>query len=67
MNERVRALRRAHGWTQLQLAEKIGCRQSTIGSIEAGTRTASLKLLPKIAEALDTNIHYLVTGENPKV
>jgi transcriptional regulator with XRE-family HTH domain len=66
MNERVRALRREHGWTQLQLADMVGCRQSTIGSIEAGTRTASLKLLPKIARALNTTIDYLVTGEESR-
>ncbi len=38
----IRAARRARGWTQADLAKRVGCGQSTISMIEKGTRDAPL-------------------------
>jgi len=40
--DEIRAARRARGWTQADLAKRVGCGQSTISMIEKGTRDAPL-------------------------
>ena len=45
--ERVQALRKQRGWTQTQLAEKIGCDKGTICHWEHG------ETIPKISRACD--------------
>lgn len=40
--DEIRETRRARGWTQADLAKRVGCGQSTISMIEKGTRDAPL-------------------------
>jgi transcriptional regulator with XRE-family HTH domain len=49
---RIRAFRKLKGFTQNELAEKIGVSVAVLGSIERGTRRPDAKLLRSIAEAL---------------
>ncbi len=49
---RVRALRRAHGWSQEQLADRAALHRTYIGSVERGERNISLVNMEKIAAAL---------------
>lgn len=49
---RVRELRKARGWTQVDLAHRAGVNQGTISRIEAGvTRGIDLDTLEKLARA----------------
>ena len=60
----IASLREAKGWRQGYLAEKAGVSQSLISRIERGKGgTPSYEHLVKIAEALDTSIDELMTGE----
>ena len=48
--ERVRAIRRARGWSQLELASRAGCASSTVSAAERGP--SSERLWCRLAEAL---------------
>ena len=50
------ALRRKKSLTQEQLAKLTGAKQSSIARVESGKHNPSLRLLEKIAEALDTKL-----------
>jgi len=53
----MRRLREAKGWTQKDLADKVGCSQQAVSAIEqAGYRRHSLPLLRRIAELLDADV-----------
>ena len=44
------------GMTQMQLAERTGISQADICRLEKGTRNPSLKLLKRLAEAMDSTL-----------
>jgi len=53
----IRRLREGRGWTQVDLARRVGCTQQAISAIEqAGYTRHSLPLLRRIAEALDADL-----------
>jgi len=52
----ILALRRKKNLTQEQLAKLTGAKQPSIARIESGRHDPSLRLLGKIAEALDTKL-----------
>jgi transcriptional regulator with XRE-family HTH domain len=60
--ERIRKLRRARGWRQIDLAEHSGVHEVHISDLERGTREAGLRTLRKIALALDTSLSELLKG-----
>ena len=60
--ERIAALRKAKEWSQSELGEKIGLTQATVSEIERGVKRGSVESLEAIADALDTDIGYLLTG-----
>ena len=59
---RIRALRRARGMTQEQLAEAAGISPSCLGHIERGTRILSLESLYGLSIALEAEMDTLATG-----
>ena len=61
---RLAKARRAHGWTQEDLARRAGVSQGTIGNIESGTRDG-LQSLADIAEALGVRYRWLRDGTDP--
>lgn len=52
----IARLRMQHGWTQTQLAEKLGTSQSAIHRIEKGRQNISLDLIKKFSEVLGGQI-----------
>lgn len=50
---RLRALRRARGWTQMQLAERCGIDNKTISRAENGRYAISIDQVARFARALD--------------
>jgi len=58
--EVVRAIIRhriKRGWTQTQLAERIGSRQPVISRLEKGEGNPSLQTLQRLANALELSLH----------
>jgi len=56
IGETIEQMRLEKGWTQEELAEKIGSSQSAIHRIEKGTQNVSLEMIKKLSEAFDTQI-----------
>lgn len=52
----VMQARTSAGMTQAQLSEKSGISQADISRLEKGTRNPSLKLMQRLAEALDSTL-----------
>lgn len=57
--QRVRAFRKLKGYTQTELAEKLGVSVAIIGSIERGTRRADAPTLQRIADGLGVEAREL--------
>lgn len=60
--ERVKQLRKAKGWTQKELGNKIGVTYAQLNKYEGGTNAPPLDKLQALASALETTIDYLVSG-----
>jgi len=60
--KRIAELRRKHGITQEQFAEKSGLTARTIASIEQGRRWARLTTLHKLSKGLGTSTDELFKG-----
>lgn len=48
------------GYTQLELAEKIGVAQPTIAKLEKGYSSPSAAILTNLADALEVSTDYLL-------
>ena len=57
----VRALREQRGWSQAQLAAAAGMTQSAVARFEAGGTLPSLRVLDRLAHALDAELTVKVT------
>ncbi len=57
---KLREARKAKGWTQKELAERIGTSQNNISRYETGQRQIKLTDWPKYAICLGTSIDYLI-------
>ena len=60
---RIAALRRAAGWSQAELAERLKISPSAGGMYEQGRREPALQMLIQLSELFDVTIDYLVTGK----
>jgi XRE family aerobic/anaerobic benzoate catabolism transcriptional regulator len=60
--ERIRKLRRAKGWRQIDLAEHSRVHEVHISDLERGAREPGLRTLKKIASALGTTLSDLLNG-----
>lgn len=63
-NKKIAEARNRAGLTQGELAEKVKCDRATISRIETGNRKPSMRMLYKIADALDVDPSYFVGGES---
>ncbi len=61
---KIRDIRKEKGISQLELANKIGVSQAYITYLENGQRNIDLKMLEKIAKALDVSIEELMNIKN---
>ncbi|SEB20876.1 helix-turn-helix domain-containing protein [Paenibacillus sp. 276b] len=60
VGERIRAIRKAKGLTQQQLAELSGLDDAYVGSLERGERNFSIDTLEKIVVALNVPVQDLI-------
>ena len=56
---RLREARAERGWTQAELAERVGVTRKTINTVENGVFTPSTLLALKLAQAMDTTVEAL--------
>ena len=59
-SERVKQLRKAKGWSQQELAKKIGGDARKISHYETGKVTPSIDAVIKLAEVFEISIDYLL-------
>ena len=65
--QRIRAFRKLKGYTQNELADKIGVSIAVLGAIERGTRRADDRIVGRIAEALGVRYEELLAaGDDQK-
>lgn len=60
MKYRIREARERLGWTQAELAKKMGTTQQTIQRYEAGSVDVNSSKLVKLAKILGTTVDYLI-------
>ena len=60
---RIAILRISKGWSQAELARRIGVSASAVGMYEQGRREPSLGLLVRLAQELGVTTDYLLLGE----
>lgn len=64
LGQRIAGLRRELGWTQAQLAERLGISQQLIAAYEAGSRKVPASLLPTFAKLFAVPLEQLVGMES---
>lgn len=53
VGQRVRGFRRARGWTQADLAERVGMTRASVANLEAGRQNIGIERLALFAQSLD--------------
>ena len=61
LGQAIRKHRQAKGWSQEELAFQAELDRTYIGSVERGERNIAVLNLVKIAVALETDVHELVS------
>ena len=64
IGQRIRKFRKAHSFSQEELAEKIGISTTHMSHIETGNTKLSLAVLVKIALALEVNTDDILFDQN---
>jgi transcriptional regulator with XRE-family HTH domain len=59
LGNRIRTLRKQRGWTQVEMAEKVGIDRSFLADVERGKRNVSILTLFHISEGLGTTLSHL--------
>lgn len=59
-NKRLREMRMEHGFTQQNMADKIGVALRSYQCYETGSRNPSFELLVLIADTLEVSTDYLL-------
>lgn len=63
VGERLKQLRQAKGWSQAQLAQKLGVHQKQISAYERGVHAPSTDFLVRVGELCNVSLDYLA-GES---
>lgn len=63
MKNRLRDLRAAHGWSQADLAEKLGVSRQSVNAIETGRFDPSLPLAFKLARLFERTIEEVFSEQ----
>ena len=65
--ENLKALRKARGWTQQALAERLGLTRPTLGAYEEGRSEPKLSVLIDMAACFDITVDALVRGSEAEM
>ena len=66
LQERVKQLRKEHGWSQGELAERVGGDPAQISRYENGRITPSADAGVKLAEVFDVSTDDLLVEDSPR-
>jgi transcriptional regulator with XRE-family HTH domain len=66
LGERLKQLRRERGWSQADLAAKIGADAGQISRYENSHMTPSAEAVAKLAEVLDVSADYLLINSSAR-
>ena len=61
LKDKLQLLRKQNGYSQEQLADKLGIARQTLSKWENGQSTPDATKMIKLAELLDTDLEYLAT------
>jgi transcriptional regulator with XRE-family HTH domain len=59
LGDRIRRLRKKRGWTQVEMAEKVGIDRSFLADVERGKRNVSILNLDLMAKGLEVSLSQL--------
>jgi transcriptional regulator with XRE-family HTH domain len=59
LGERIRKLRKKRGWTQAEMAERVGIDRSFLADIERGKRNVSIMNLSHISKGLGVSLSQM--------
>ena len=62
----IATLRKAKGWTQVELAEKLNVSDKAVSKWESETGLPEISQLPTMATLFGVTIDYLMTGKTPE-
>lgn len=65
ISDRIKDQRQIHGYSQSDLAQKLGINQTTITSYESGRTEPGISILIKLAAIFDVTVDYLVGSAQP--
>lgn len=66
LGERIKTLRKEHGWSQTDLATRIGADAGQISRYENGKITPSADVIIRLAETFDVSCDYLLLDNAPR-
>ena len=68
MNNRLRALRKCRGYTQVSLQMQTGIEQALLSKFENGERVPPTETLMRLAEFYNVSIDYILgRTDNPEI
>jgi len=59
----IRELRKQRGWTQVELAKRLGCTQGMITAYESGRKYPNIDRAIRLTAVFDVSLDRLVFGE----
>jgi len=62
LGKRIRKLRLARGWRQLDLAEQAGINENYVSDLELGRKEVCLRTLATISRAFEMKLSELLRG-----
>lgn len=66
LSTRIRSLRKEQGWTQYELAKRVGVGRSTITAYETDMIKPSYEMMHKMSDLFNVSIDYLTGEQNAK-
>lgn len=67
MNDKIKKLRKSKGWTQTELAKRLGTSQKVITSYETGAKKPPIKRLPNLAAVFGITIDELIDSQSIQI
>lgn len=69
IGDKIQMLRKQQGWSQQQLAKKIGTSGPIVGRYERGEMTPSVEVAKKLADTFEVTLDFLVddTGKTAEI
>ena len=64
---RIRELRKAQGWTQFELSERIGIDRSYLAEVETGKIEICIRNLDLVAQTFGMELHQLLRFPSTKL